>query len=195
MTEVLDHIATAIATLPQRGALVAIDGVDGSGKTTFARALHERLSMPASRLVHLDDFVNPPQIRHARGRWSPEGFWLDTYDYARIRAEVLDGPQEADPLVIVEGMFLLRDDLAALWDFSVFLDVPFSETARRMAIRDGTHADPDHVSMRRYVEGQRLYFDAVRPWARASLVVDNSDPVTPRIIRPDECTAAREGCV
>lgn len=36
-------------------------------------------------------------------------------------------------------MFLHRDELADRWDWSVCLDVPFTETARRMAARDGTH--------------------------------------------------------
>lgn len=28
--------------------------------------------------------------RYARGGTSPEGFWLDSYDYARLKAEVLE---------------------------------------------------------------------------------------------------------
>ncbi|MGV0153296.1 hypothetical protein ACSW29_08165 [Rhodococcus sp. GB-02] len=30
--------------------------------------------------IHVDDFLNPSKIRHRRGRQSPEGFWLDSYD-------------------------------------------------------------------------------------------------------------------
>jgi uridine kinase len=44
-----------------------------------------------------------------------------------------------------------------------------------MARRDGTHPGPDHPSMARYVQGQRLYFAACRPWERADMVIDNSD--------------------
>jgi len=50
-------------------------------------------------------------------------------------------------------------------------------------VRDGTHPDPDHASMRRYVEGQRLYFSACDPRARADVVVDNTDVGDPRIVR------------
>jgi hypothetical protein len=82
-------------------------------------------------------------------------------------------------------MFLHRDELVGRWDASVFLDVPFTETARRMAVRDGTHPDPEHASMRRYVEGQRIYFAACRPWERATFLVDNSDPVRPRLVPGD----------
>ena len=55
-------------------------------------------------------------------------------------------------------------------------DVPFTENARRMARRDGSHPDPDHPSMRRYVEGQRIYLAACRPRERATVVIDNRHP-------------------
>jgi uridine kinase len=34
----------------------------------------------------------------------------------------------------------------------------------------------------RYVEGQRLYFDACRPWERADMVIDATDLDAPRLI-------------
>jgi len=87
-------------------------------------------------------------------------------------------------VVIVEGLFLHRDELVDSWNYSIFLDVPFSETAARMSKRDGTNADPEHPSMRRYVEGQRIYFRSCQPRTRASLIVDNTDWNEPQIIEP-----------
>lgn len=185
-----------------------MDGVDGSGKTTFAEELAGVLSRPAV-VIHLDRFLNPRAIRYRRGRTSPEGFWLDSYDYAAIVGDVLEPisregsgwyreachdlatdsaldlpPVRApgDAVVIVEGLFLHRDELVSFWDSSIFLDVPFSETARRMARRDGSNPDPEHESMGRYIEGQRLYFAAAEPWTRATLVVDNTRPERRRIV-------------
>ena len=97
----------------------------------------------------------------------------------------------SDALVVVEGMFLHRDELVSHWDASVFLDVPFTETAARMAIRNGSHPDPEHPTMRRYVGGQRLCFEASRPWERATFVVDNSNFASPQIIRTGEVSAVR----
>ena len=51
-----------------------------------------------------------------------------------------------------------------------------------MAARDGSHPDPTHATMVRYVEGQRLCFDACRPWELANLVVDVTDLDAPTLI-------------
>ena len=66
-------------------------------------------------------------------------------------------------MLVVDGIFLHRDELAAWWDFSVYLDVDFAETFARMAVRDGCSPDPTHPANARYVEGQRRYLAACRP--------------------------------
>ncbi|MCX6475856.1 uridine kinase [Rhodococcus sp. (in: high G+C Gram-positive bacteria)] len=196
---VFETLAAEISAL--RGSpVVAIDGVDGSGKTTFTKSLAAQLNERPAIVIHVDDFLNPPEIRHRRGRLSPEGFWLDSYDYDALERHVLaplrpGGNREYRPrrdsdaylhaadgaVVLVEGLFLHRDEFASRWDYSIFLDVPFEITAERMNLRDGTNADPEHPSMNRYVGGQRLYFAAAEPWTRADSVIDNSDPKLPRI--------------
>ena len=85
-------------------------------------------------------------------------------------------------MLVVDGLFLHRDELAGLWDLSVFLHVPFAVSVSRMAARDGSHPEPTHPSLVRYVQGQRLYFSACRPWERADLVVDATDLDAPNLI-------------
>ncbi|GGO76111.1 hypothetical protein GCM10012276_28090 [Nocardioides deserti] len=53
------------------------------------------------------------------------------------------------------------------------LDVPFTGTARRMALRDASQRHSRHPSMRRYVD-QRLYLATCRPRDRATLVLDGA---------------------
>ncbi|WP_150461196.1 nucleoside/nucleotide kinase family protein [Nesterenkonia ebinurensis] len=186
----------------ERATLVAVDGVDGSGKTSFAARLSEAYEGEGQRahLVHEDDFLNPRAVRYRLGRDSPAGFFLDSYDLPALRQKVLDplrrggrsivaqhfdhttdSPIHTDPtgiepgdVVIVEGMFLHRDELTEYWDFSVFLDVPFTISVGRMAQRDGTSPDPEDVSNHRYIEGQKIYLSRCRPQDRATTVVDNS---------------------
>ncbi len=191
---------------------VAVDGVDGAGKTTFADELAAVLRHRHRDVVRVsvDDFHQPRERRYRRGRDSPEGFWLDAFDYARLRSDVLDplapggsrryrrrshdlvsdaavhpGHEVAPPgaVLVLDGLFLHRDELAGLWDLSIWLDVPFHVAAARLAARDGSHPDPEHPSIARYVEAHRLYFAACDPVNRADVVIDNSAPDAPVLRR------------
>lgn len=195
---------------------MAIDGVGASGKSTFAANLARQVDARHVVVLHVDDFFNPSVVRHARGRLSPEGFWLDSYNYSALITSALkplaasgDGlycatsldheadrfalssPVQApkDALVLVEGTFLHRDELVPFWDYSIYLDVPFAEAGRRMHQRHGTDANAAPGLTSRYDGAQRLYFAAATPWRRASLVVDNTDVHHPKIIDPDEVSA------
>jgi uridine kinase len=214
-SDVISELVREVVALPEGRRLVAIDGVDGSGKTVFACELAAALRAVGEDVVevHVDDFHHLRSRRYQRGRVSAEGFWLDSYDYGALERDVLSRLQSggsglyrwgatdlerdvlldidpaeapADAVVLVEGIFLHRDELAHWWDYSVFLDVPFEETARRMALRDGAPEDPNGLGRRRYVDGQRLYFRSCHPWERASVVIDNRDWSVPRIVRAME---------
>ncbi|MBO3094099.1 uridine kinase [Cellulomonas dongxiuzhuiae] len=197
-----------------RPVRVAVDGVDGAGKTTFADELAEVLRADGRSVLRasVDGFHRPAAQRYRRGRASPEGFFLDSYDLdalrrvlldplradrgrpRRVRTAVHDVVTDADPgtpwvdvddatIAVVDGIFLHRDELVDVWDLSIWLEVPFEVTYRRMAVRDGCPPDPDHDANTRYREGQRLYLAACGPAERAHVVVDNSDTTRPRVLR------------
>lgn len=192
-------------------AIVGIDGVDGAGKTRLAQALTEHLLSTRRAAVHvsIDGFHARREQRYRRGRDAPEGFWRDSYDYESFRREVIapfragEGtylpaahdvetdavltqprlPAPRGTVLFVDGIFLHRPELRDIWDVSVFLDVPFRESARRMGPRDGLPLDPDAPENARYVGGQRLYLDECRPAERATVLVDYADFDRPRIVR------------
>lgn len=213
-SDAVTAIARSVAaTAPGGRALVAIDGVGASGKTEFAGRLAQLIHDRAVVVLHADDFMQPTAIRHARGRRSPEGFWLDAYDYDALidlaLAPLRDGGSHRthsidhaadravsvpattapdDAVVLVEGTFLLRDELARFWDLGIYLDVPFAIARRRMAEREGAETAGEFD---RYFGAQELYFRAAQPWNRASVVVDNTDFASPRIIDPSNSAAAK----
>ena len=165
------------------GVRVAVDGVDASGKTTLADELvapllregHEALRISA------DDFLNPAEVRYRQGRDSADGFYRDSFDYDALRAAI--ERHSRGRLVIVDGIFLLRPELRALWQFSIFLRASFDVTVARAIARDaarlgGVEAARERYT-RRYVPGQRLYFDAADPERHATVVIDNSDLMEP----------------
>lgn len=205
----LELLANRITTVG--AARVGVDGVDGAGKTIFADELAEMLRTAGKNVVRvsIDGFHHPRDVRYRRGRSSPEGFWLDSYDYPRFSTEVIepfspggdrryrsairdvatDDAADIEPTVapehavlIVDGIFLHRDELAGCWDFSVFLRAEFNETFRRMALRDGCPADPSAPENHRYLVGQQLYLAACDPESRARVVIDNTDPARPHLV-------------
>ncbi len=180
----------------------------------LAEALTARVEASRLRVVRVstDDHLHPSGLRYRRGRDSPTGFFEDSYDLTSIRVRVLDSfraegrwvrrihdlatdravepfsEHSPEPTVLVlDGPFLHRDELVDALDVGIFLDVPFEVSVARMAARDGSHPDPEHPSVQRYVEGQRIYLRRCRPRERARWLLDHTGrPDSPVVLRgPD----------
>ena len=195
------NTAAAAVIVPTGRPVVAVDGVDGAGKTTFADALAEELRLRGRTVerASIDGFHHVLSHRRAEGR-TAEAVWERHFDYDSLRRVLIEPwragppatyrtavhdvatdalldlpPREvpAEGVLLVDGLFCQRPELAGCWDRVVFLDVPFEVSVARMAARDGGSADPDHPDQKRYVDAQRLYFERCRPMDRADLVLDN----------------------
>lgn len=210
--DVLDALASEIVTLYGSGrVVVAIDGIDGAGTTHFADDLATTLVATGRSVFRasLDAFHRSRAERHARGADSPEGYYRDSFDYSTFRRVLLEpfrlggstafvtaafdhrrdapipakwrtGPQ--DGILIVDGVFLLRPELAGLWNFTVWIDVPREIAEQRMIDRDGPIEDAQ-----RFRGGQELYLAEAKPRAAASAIIDNRDFEHPRRVLADSC--------
>jgi uridine kinase len=220
--QLLTEIAAAILGISGRDVVcVAVDGVDGAGKTVFADELADVLRASGRPVIRasVDSFHNPRSVRYRQGRDSPRGFFEDSYDYPtlvrlllaplsdggdrRIRRAAFDhrrdvpdeAPEEEAPvgaLLVFDGIFLHREELRRYWHYSVFLDVPFHVSIPRGAQRGEGSADPRAASNRRYVEGQSLYLRTCRPWERATVMVNNEDLEAPFIVHARRPPAGAE---
>ncbi len=215
----MEHSAALIAEIAQAilgaqgpGVMrVGIDGVDGAGKTRFADGLAQALQARGAQVIRagVDGFHHPKAVRYRQGRWSPEGFYRDSYDYACLKQVLLDplspggsggyrcaafdhqadAPVAAEPqtaqtgeILVFDGIFLHRPELRAYWDFSVFLAVRFAQSIPRLGARDGGPTDPAARENRRYVEGQQRYLRECAPAQTATVVIDNNDWSRPHIL-------------
>lgn len=162
--EVLTTIERSIRSTNKRPLLVCVDGVDGSGKSYFAKELTAYLAEKDYHVIHtsVDGFHNPAAISYKKGKNSPEGFYYDSYNYEALKENLLepfsrgagqyklaifdsetdssiDSPPvdvETDSVLIIDGIFLQRPELISYWDVQIFLDVDVEVVIRRTIERD-----------------------------------------------------------
>ncbi len=134
--ELLSQLSAIILSIKIGHPLrVAIDGVDGSGKTFIANEFAEILKESGRQIVRVsvDSFHNPREARYSRGRNSPEGYYLNSFnnnalienvlaplgpngnlrykkavfDY-KTNSEILSPAEEADrdAILLMDGIFL-----------------------------------------------------------------------------------------
>ena len=208
----VEEIASRIADLSgPEPVLVAIDGVDGAGKTTLADELVDPVGGRGRPVIRasIDSFHNPQSVRYRMGRHSPEGYFRDSFNHdalieslliplsaggtRRYRRAVFDHTTDstvAAPLetaddgavLLFDGIFVHRPELVSYWDFTIFLDARFDVTVPRSALRFSHSPDVGAEDNRRYVEGQKLYMEECGPRSLATMVVDNNDFENPRIV-------------
>ncbi|MFE4894835.1 uridine kinase family protein [Peribacillus butanolivorans] len=171
--------------------LIAIDGRGGSGKSTLAARIQSEC--PGSTVVHMDDFYLPSSQRIQLPP-SKKQIGAD-YDWQRVFGQVLqplnwrseakyqrydwetDAMGEwhtipAEGLVIIEGTYSTRKELAELYDFTIWVECPRNQRLERGLERDGEEARPMWED--NWMVYEDLYVDTHRPQERVNLVVDGT---------------------
>lgn len=176
---------------------IAVDGLDGSGKSRFATALADALTRagrPAT-LLHVDDFrraIDFSGLTPAEEASLYYDRYFDFMDAGATLATALAGPPDG-AIAILEGVMVLRAELPAATPL-VVLEVSPEEARRRIVARDQpkgrTPADIAGRIDRRYFPAQARYRAAFDPLERADLVVDNEDWARPRVLRRSDARLA-----
>lgn len=197
--------------------VLAVDGPDGAGTREFADDLalaFRRAGYTVAR-ASVDDFRRPRAERLARGADDPEGRYRDEFDYSVLRRVLVepfrmggsssfvtaafdvdrDAPLEpdwqdgpADLVLIIDGVFLNRPELAGLWNWSIWLDADEPVRFARLAELTGADPDPDAPSNDRLTGALRMYVADAHPNTRADAIVDNTDPARPKRRFADYCS-------
>jgi uridine kinase len=172
--------------LPESQVLL-VDGIDGSGKTSFAGRLADTMRSSGANvaLVHVDDFRLTVSWDDPLGE--EEIYWNKYFDLPALQTEV-SILAAAGTLVVLEGIFCLRlPQLAS--NPLVYLEVDFEVAAKRILLRDTARGrsseDVLHRIESRYFPAQRRYRADYRPTERATTLIDSTEPSAMRLIRCD----------
>ncbi|MFL3871338.1 cytidylate kinase family protein [Streptomyces griseobrunneus] len=211
-SELLSRLAETIESVtvghPVR---VAIDGPPAAGKTTLADELAVVLRAQGREVIRatIEGFLFPKAQRYQRGEYSPEGCYFDSHDHDTMCQVLLDplGPTgdrkfqqavydrgtdtalclpiteaPADAVLLFDGVFLLRPELADRWDLSIFVSVTFERTLDRAQTRGealaGSAASTTEIERawhNRYIPSQKLYSATARPTDHADIIVHNDE--------------------
>ncbi len=189
----------------RRAALVAVSGIDASGKGYVAERLAARLEAAGLRVARtgLDGWLNLPPVRfdpgHPAEHFYRHAFRFDEMferlilplrDRRSIRLEADFTEETASAyrkhvyafedvdVVLLEGIYLLRPDLRPRYDLAIWIDCTF-ETAIERAIARGQEGLPPGETARAfrtiYLPAQEIHFARDDPKTSADLVVVN-DP-------------------
>ena len=171
--------------------IVAVDGIDGSGKSRFATTLLKACvadDVPAM-LFHVDDFRRHLDFAGLdadaeASLYYERYFDLDGLD--RVLAPLAQSAGAA-PVAIVEGVFALRVPTVASAGALLALNVSPAEARRRILERDRakgrSDAEINHRITRRYFPSRERYLAELGLDARADAVVDNEDWSRPCLVR------------
>lgn len=143
---------------------IAINGIEGTGKTTFATELVKHLNNHDFSATHIsiDGFHFNKKRRYRQGRDSASGYYEDSYDEAAFVKNVLQRSQQSpagyieathdlmtdvyldlepknlddDAVLITDGCYLFKPIFNDFWDFRIYLKTDFSTALHRGAQRD-----------------------------------------------------------
>ena len=172
-------------------ALIAIDGCGAAGKTTFARKLAQQFRH--AQIVPMDDFYQPSADQNiAADNGSPIG---SLFDWQRLEQQVLSPLSKGLPgryqrydwhahalaewqevpaagVIIVEGVYSARRELADYYSHIIWIETPAKERLRRGIARDGEKSRGRWEGV--WMSAEERYVNDDSPRKRADIVVDGS---------------------
>jgi uridine kinase len=184
-TRDIETVRGAILSTPiregRKARLIAISGIDSSGKGYVASKVAQALEVHGGRvaLIGIDGWLNLPQVRFDK---LSRHFYQNAIRFNDLFSELIDplvrngsvdcaadfteetaqqyrkqryAFSEVDT-VLMEGIFLLRRDLRNRYDLKIWVECSF-ETALRRAIARGQEALPVAETITAY---QTIYFPA-----------------------------------
>jgi uridine kinase len=163
--------------------VVGINGIDCSGKTTFAKSVsryftHQKID---NERLDIDNFNNPTiesetYKAFVSGSWDEED--LNRYyeliiNYSDVIRAVSESKKKYS-IVILEGIFIYKPQLVDLFDLKIYLDIDISLGRKRFTKRRSLKRDkrPFNIYDEIWMLSHIRYESEVHPKRISDLVID-----------------------
>lgn len=192
----LNLIAGAYNALKKENTavVIGIDGLDCTGKSTFAKILYDRLSRSGVSvcLVDIDDYNDPSIEAATYEAFSKDEFTekhLDIYyekiiDFKSAKKEILK-LKDKYSAVVVEGIFIYKQELYNIFDLTIFLRANVAIARERYRMRRNKNHDkrPIEIFDKIWVPAHDRYVEETDPYRTADIVIEYSDFQYPKITK------------
>ncbi len=159
---------------------IAVNGIEGTGKTTFVEAFCAYLQEMALEAIHIsiDGFHYNKKHRYQQGRNSAKGYYEDSYDENSFVTKVLVESQKERPhytfathdlesdayldlkpikisnkaILITDGAYLLKPAFLEHWDFKIYLYADFEVAMKRGVHRDREVLGGEEATEKKFLE-------------------------------------------
>jgi uridine kinase len=172
----------------KRSFVVGINGIDCSGKTTFAKSVSKYFTHHKIENDHLDiDNFNNSAIESETYKAFVSDSWdeenLNKYyeliiNYSDAIRAVSESKKKYS-LVILEGIFIYKPQLVDLFDLKIYLDIDISLGRKRFAERRSLKQDkrPFEIYDEIWMLSHIRYESEVHPKRISDLVIDYNDNI------------------
>lgn len=171
--------------LQHQNVVIAIDGASASGKSTLSEMLH---MLYDCTVFHMDDFFLRPEQRTAQRYMQIGG----NVDRERFLEQVLIPLSRREPvcyqrfdcstmsllpaktvlpqkLTVIEGVYSMHQELAAYYDFSVFLDISPELQQKRIEKRNSQQMAERFY--REWIPLEKRYFEQMQVPKRSDMII------------------------
>jgi len=143
---------------------IAINGIEGTGKTVFAEKLTKYLNSNEMKAIQIsiDGFHFNKEVKYKQGRNSAKGYYENSYDEMTFVNKVLKSTQTEKPnyisathdldtdeylnlkpieisnetITITDGAYLFKPNYIHHWDLKIYLKTDFESAMKRGIERD-----------------------------------------------------------
>jgi uridine kinase len=162
--ELIKNSILSIQEKKEKPIRIAINGIEGTGKTIMAEKLTEYLNSENTKAIQvsIDGFHFNKEVRYKQGRDSAKGYYENSYDEIAFVEKVLKSSQTEFPnytiathdletdeylslepielknntVLVTDGAYLFKPNYRNHWDLKIYLKTSFEIAMNRGIERD-----------------------------------------------------------